>query len=92
MFLPATLPTYPAPRTFVVLPLRSSPTFAYYVPSPNCVVQDEVQAHMGMFKAGNNDGYYRLGLETAQVIRQALGTNRTQSGSAQQIPQGDPEG
>jgi len=92
VFLPAAPPTYPDPRTFVVLPPRSSAVFAYYVPSPNCVVKDEVQAHMGMFKAGNNDGYYRLGLETAQVIRQALGTNRTQSGSTQQIPEGDPAG
>lgn len=32
---------------------------------------------MGMFKAGNNDGYYRLGLATAQVIRDALETQRT---------------
>lgn len=61
----------------MVLPSRSSPAFAHYVPSPNCVVKDEVQAHMGMFKAGNNDGYYRLGLATAQVIRDALETQRT---------------
>ncbi|KAI9574668.1 hypothetical protein HD554DRAFT_2166134 [Boletus coccyginus] len=85
VFLPAAPPTHPDPRTFVVLPPRSSPVFAHYVPSPNCVVKDEVQAHMGMFKAGDNDGYYRLGLETVQVIRQALGTSRTQSGPTQQM-------
>ncbi|KAF8450520.1 hypothetical protein L210DRAFT_283686 [Boletus edulis BED1] len=92
LFLPASPPTHPDPRTFVVLPSRSSPVFTHYVPSPNCVVQDEVQAHMGMFKAGNNDGYYRLGLETVQVIRQALGRCGTQSDHTQQTPQGDSVG
>ena len=45
---------------------------------------------MGMFNAGNNDGYYRLGLETVQVIRHALGGSANQSGSTQQA--GDPAG
>ncbi|KAG9317470.1 hypothetical protein JVU11DRAFT_1672 [Chiua virens] len=79
VFLPASPPTQPDPRTFVVLPPRSSPAFVHYVPSSNCVATDEIQAHMGMFNAGNNDGYYRLGLETAQVIREALAASRTQS-------------
>ena len=84
VLLPATPPTHSDPRTFVVLPPRSSPAFAYYVPAPNCVAVDEVQAHMGMFHAGNNDGYYRLGLAVAQVIRDALGTQPT--------PKADPSG
>ncbi|KAF8557019.1 hypothetical protein OG21DRAFT_1596149 [Imleria badia] len=94
VFLPASPPTHPDPRTFVVLPSRSSPVFAHYTPSPNCVVQDEVQAHMGIFKAGSNDGYYRLGLETAHVIRQALERSGAQSVQQikQQTPEGDPAG
>ncbi|KAH0839934.1 hypothetical protein J3R83DRAFT_888 [Lanmaoa asiatica] len=92
VFLPASPPTHPGPRTFVVLPSRSSPAFAHYFPSSNCVAKDEVQAHMGMFKAGDNDGYYRLGLQTAQVIREALETSRTQSTHAQGIPRRDPAG
>ncbi|KAG8218648.1 hypothetical protein J3R82DRAFT_4313 [Butyriboletus roseoflavus] len=87
VFLPASLPTYPDPRAFVVLPSRSSPAFAHYVPSANCVAKDEVQAHMGMFKAANNDGYYQLGLQTAQVIREALRTNSAQSTYTEQIPE-----
>ncbi|KAF9247360.1 hypothetical protein BU15DRAFT_38777 [Melanogaster broomeanus] len=78
VLLPASPPAHPNSRTFVVLPPRSSPAFSHYYPAPNCVSTDEVQAHMGMFKAGNNDGYYRLGLATAQGVREAIMRNRMQ--------------
>ncbi|KAF9226622.1 hypothetical protein BS17DRAFT_697664 [Gyrodon lividus] len=70
--LPASPPAHPNTRTFVVLPPRSSPAFPHYHPAPNCVATDEVQAHTGMFKPGSNDGYYQLGLATAQTIREAV--------------------
>ena len=43
---------------------------------------------MGMFEVGSNDGYYQLGLATARVIREALGTSGTRSTSTQQSLQG----
>ncbi|KIJ70117.1 hypothetical protein HYDPIDRAFT_121556 [Hydnomerulius pinastri MD-312] len=72
VFLPASPPAHPNARTFVVLPTRSSPAFAHYLPAPNCVATDEVQAHTGMFEPRNNDGYYQLGLATAKAIREAV--------------------
>lgn len=44
---------------------------------------------MGMFRAGSNDGYYQLGLQTAQVIREALRTSGTQSTYTGQMPKPD---
>ncbi|KIJ20310.1 hypothetical protein PAXINDRAFT_7558 [Paxillus involutus ATCC 200175] len=76
--LPASPPAHSNTRTFVVLPPRSSPVFRHYHPAPNCVAADEVQAHMGMFKPGSNDGYYQLGLGTAQIIREAVMRSRTE--------------
>lgn len=76
----------------MVLPSRSSPAFAHYAPSSNCVAKDEVQAHTGMFKAANNDGYYQLGLQTAQVIREALRMSGAQSTYTEQIPKLNPAG
>jgi len=92
VFLPASPPAYPDPRTFVVLPSRSSPTFARFIPTPNTVAKDEIEAHTGIFRAGNNDGYYRLGLSTAQVIREALAASRTQRTEAQQTSKDDSAG
>lgn len=33
---------------------------------------DEVTAHVSMFEAKVNDGYYELGLATAQLVREAV--------------------
>ena len=33
---------------------------------------DEVAAHTTMFQGTSNDGYYELGLQTAQAIRDAV--------------------
>ncbi|KAI6163078.1 hypothetical protein EDD17DRAFT_1776250 [Pisolithus thermaeus] len=71
VLLPPSPPSFPSPRTFVVLPPRSSPAFPNYIISRNSVASDEVEAHMGMFEPTQNDGYYELGLETARIIREA---------------------
>jgi hypothetical protein len=42
------------------------------VPARNTLATDEIQAHVGMFGAASNDGYYHLGLETAKYIREAV--------------------
>ncbi|KAL4081614.1 hypothetical protein V8B97DRAFT_1913612 [Scleroderma yunnanense] len=72
VLLPASPPAFPTPRTFVVLPARSSPVFANYIIARNSHASDEVQAHMGMFDPTQNDGYYELGLETAKIIREIV--------------------
>lgn len=69
VLLPPSAPAFPTPRTFVVLPSRSSPVFTNYIVARNCLTSDEVKAHMGMFDPTQNDGYYELGLETAKIIR-----------------------
>jgi len=82
--LPAKPPTHLEPRTFVVLPRASSRLAAHFLPASNTMAEDEVQAHTGMFDSKSNDGYYELGLNTAQLIRGAmercrLGTIHVQS-------------
>ncbi|KAI6152183.1 hypothetical protein BKA82DRAFT_993642 [Pisolithus tinctorius] len=71
VLLPPSPPSFPSPRTFVVLPSRSSPAFSNYIISKNSVATDEIQAHTGLFEPNTNDGYYELGLETAKIIREA---------------------
>jgi len=43
-----------------------------FVPARNKQAADEVQGHTGMFDGRTNDGYYNLGLTTANVIRTAI--------------------
>lgn len=45
---------------------------AHFLPAVNNTATDELQAHTGMFAAHSNDGYYKLGLETAGLIREAI--------------------
>lgn len=71
VLLPPSPPSFPSPRTFVVLPSRSSPAFSNYIISKNSIASDEVQGHMGMFEPTQNDGYYELGLQTVKIIREA---------------------
>ncbi|KAG5716702.1 hypothetical protein E4T56_gene16259 [Termitomyces sp. T112] len=73
--IPAT-PPFSAARTFTLLPKRASPQYAYFLPAKNTKALDEVQAHIGMFNAKTNDGYYELGLATAKVIRESLLSQR----------------
>ncbi|KAG6903477.1 hypothetical protein C0995_005500 [Termitomyces sp. Mi166 len=77
--IPAT-PPFSAARTFILLPKRTSPQYAYFSPANNTKALDEIQAHTGMFNAKTNDGYYELGLATAKVIRESLQSRRNVSG------------
>ena len=78
--LPANPPSFMDHRTFIILPKRKF-TFSvpdegdvadYFLTAPNGLAGDEIQAHMGMFEAKTNDGYYQLGLETSRLIREAV--------------------
>ncbi|KIM68856.1 hypothetical protein SCLCIDRAFT_899412 [Scleroderma citrinum Foug A] len=79
LLLPPSAPVFPASRTFVVLPSRSSPVFANYIIARNSLTSDEIKAHMGMFDPTQNDGYYELGLETANIIRETARRNGMRS-------------
>ena len=41
---------------------------AYFLPATNTLAKDEVEAHMGMFAAKTNPGFYELGLDTLRAI------------------------
>ncbi|KAG1806643.1 uncharacterized protein HD556DRAFT_1436583 [Suillus plorans] len=70
--LPPAPPSFSSPRTFVILPQRTSPVAAHFLPARNHQAADEVQAHTNMFNPRFNDGYYQLGLDTAKIIREAV--------------------
>ncbi|KAI0663247.1 hypothetical protein C8Q70DRAFT_956954 [Cubamyces menziesii] len=71
-YLPASPPVNPTPRTFAVLPRQNTPLGTHFVANRNTLASDEIQAHTGMFDSKTNDGYYELGLSTAQLIRVAI--------------------
>ncbi|KAK7054220.1 catalytic protein [Favolaschia claudopus] len=71
-YLPPNLLLGAPERTFIVLPKKSSSTGPHFILARNGVATDEVEAHTGMFAAKTNDGYYDLGLQAAQVIREAV--------------------
>jgi len=73
--LPPKPPTYTSPRTFVVLPTDRS-LLNHFIPAKNSCAEDEVQAHVSMFEAKGNDGYYELGLASAQLVREAVNIGR----------------
>lgn len=79
-WLPPSLPAFPKPRTFVLLPrsVTSSSQFgSHFLQAPNNLASDEIQAHTGMFDGKTNDGYYELGLITSQLIRDVIVSIRT---------------
>jgi hypothetical protein len=78
--LPPLSPQHVNSRTFIVLPPKSTPAFAHFIPAWNKVTTDEIQAHMQMFSAEYNDGYYQLGLETAKLMQQALAVSQSRRG------------
>lgn len=83
--LPPAPPSFSSPRTFVILPQRTSPIAAHFLPAINHQAADEVQAHTNMFNPRSNDGYYQLGLDTAKIIREAVMAARgiTESGDTE---------
>ncbi|KAJ6628805.1 hypothetical protein B0H10DRAFT_1940185 [Mycena sp. CBHHK59/15] len=71
-YLPSTPLLHDSARTFIVLPKKNTPAASYFVLARNGLAPDELEAHTGMFSGKTNDGYYDLGLETAQLIREAI--------------------
>lgn len=70
--LPAVPPIHNSPRTFIVLPKRSSRSVSHFLEARNGIAPDELQAHTGIFSAQTNDGYYELGLQTSRIIRESV--------------------
>ncbi|KAJ7765059.1 hypothetical protein DFH07DRAFT_737928 [Mycena maculata] len=71
-FLPPTPLLHDSARTFVVLPKKNAPAEPYFILARNGLAPNEVDAHTGMFAGKTNDGFYDLGLLTAQLIREAV--------------------
>ena len=76
-FLPPSQPAHPSPRTFMILPKADSPYVSHFLQAPNHIASDEIEAHTGMFDGKTNDGYYELGLITAQLIRDVMIARRS---------------
>ncbi|KAJ9115950.1 hypothetical protein QFC22_005093 [Naganishia vaughanmartiniae] len=72
--IPPSHPTYPSSRSFCLLPSTTHPLYTSWQPtvfSPT-QVEDEVSAHIGMFNARTNEGFYKLGLDVARDVEEAL--------------------
>ncbi|PPQ65935.1 hypothetical protein CVT26_010697 [Gymnopilus dilepis] len=74
--LPPKPPEFLTSRTFVVLPKYGSRATSHFLPASNGVAANEIDGHTGMFAGSTNDGYYRLGLDTAGLIRDAVEASR----------------
>ncbi|CAA7260048.1 unnamed protein product [Cyclocybe aegerita] len=74
--LPPKLPEFLTTRTFIVLPKYGSRAKDSFLPANNGIAANEIEGHTGMFSAATNDGYYQLGLTSAQIIRDAIQTSR----------------
>lgn len=61
----------------MILPKASSPYVSHFLQAPNSIAGDEVEAHTGIFDGKTNDGYYELGLITAQLIRDVMISRRS---------------
>ncbi|EKM59798.1 uncharacterized protein PHACADRAFT_206021 [Phanerochaete carnosa HHB-10118-sp] len=70
-------PTHLTPRTFMILPKAPSECVSHFLQAPNSIASDEIEAHMGMFDAKTNDGYYELGLISAQLVRDVMLASRS---------------
>jgi hypothetical protein len=66
--LPPSPPEYLVTRTFCILPPTTHPLYPKFIAASNTLAKDEVSAHMGMFNAKTNDGFYELGLVVANAI------------------------
>jgi hypothetical protein len=51
-----------------------APAAPHFLPAKNGLASNEIKAHMNMFAAATNDGYYELGLNAAKIIQEALAT------------------
>lgn len=48
------------------------PLYTRFIAAHNTIAPDEVSAHMGMFGAKGNDGFYDLGLEVVRLLGERL--------------------
>jgi hypothetical protein len=69
-------PKYLLDRSFCVLPVASHPLYSDWIPSISSFAADEVDAHIGMFNAKTNEGFYELGLNVAKVTMEAVESAR----------------
>ncbi|KAI0347098.1 hypothetical protein BDW22DRAFT_1351451 [Trametopsis cervina] len=76
-YLPPAHPSHPTPRTFIILPRAPSKYVSHFLQAPNSIAGDEIEAHTGMFDGKTNDGYYELGLITAQLLRDVMVASRS---------------
>ncbi|KAG8766660.1 hypothetical protein FRC12_006727 [Ceratobasidium sp. 428] len=69
---------HPRERTFIILPPKSSLAArkGAFIPAHNVLAADEIAAHVGMFEAQSNDGYYALGLRAAESVCGAVAIGR----------------
>ncbi|KAJ3999566.1 hypothetical protein F5050DRAFT_1736965 [Lentinula boryana] len=86
--LPAVPLVHNLDRTFMILPNTDKRAMDHFLPAINNTATDELQAHTGMFAAHSNDGYYKLGLEAAGLVREAVMLSR---GSLEPEAPVDPE-
>ncbi|KAI0773402.1 hypothetical protein BC629DRAFT_1701863 [Irpex lacteus] len=91
-YIPASPPTHLTPRTFMILPSGPSEYISHFLQAPNTIASDEIEAHTGMFDGKTNDGYYELGLITAQLIRDVMVAHRGGFGSGSGSGGGGGEG
>ncbi|KAJ3970886.1 hypothetical protein EV361DRAFT_913841 [Lentinula raphanica] len=74
--LPAIPLVHNLDRTFMILPKTDKRAMEHFLPAVNNIATDELQAHTGMFAAHSNDGYYKLGLDAAGFVREAVMLSR----------------
>ncbi|GAB1519806.1 hypothetical protein RhiTH_002876 [Rhizoctonia solani] len=69
---------YPSERTFIILPPKGSLVAQkkVFIPAHNALAADEIAAHIGMFEAQTNDGYYSLGLRAAESVCGSVAVGR----------------
>ncbi|OSC98955.1 hypothetical protein PYCCODRAFT_1374140 [Trametes coccinea BRFM310] len=89
-YLPPSPPAYQTPRTFAVIPRQNTPLGRHFVANRNTLASDEIQAHTGMFDSKSNDGYYELGLSTAQLVRVAVQRHKASTMPPQPPPKVSP--
>ncbi|KAG7096776.1 hypothetical protein E1B28_004186 [Marasmius oreades] len=75
-FLPAVPLVHNLDRTFIIIPKGNPKIQSRFLRAENNTASDEIQAHTGMFAANTNDGYYKLGLETARLIQESIASRQ----------------
>lgn len=73
-------------RTFIILPPRSARAAGSFTAMDNSSAADEVEAHISMFSAKHNPGYFELGLKTSGLIAVCL-DNESRFGDQRQAQQ-----